>query len=118
VRNLGVAAAGGSGDTVLVVFEARLAPVIINGTVVPDQAQMTVAGVLLANSDDPILNGAENPAILGDEDPTSVRISSAPAFLVQKTSQDLTGDPAVLTPAKPCATPLPSRTSAPRMPPV
>lgn len=95
VRNLSVAAAGGS-DTVIVEFEARLAPVIVNGTVVPDQAQMTVAGVLLANSDDPILNGAENPAIIGDEDPTSVRITSAPAFRVQKTSQDLTGDPAVL----------------------
>jgi len=95
VRNLSVAAAGGA-DTVLIVFEATLAPVIANATVVSDQAQMTVAGVLLANSDDPILNGAENPAILGDEDPTSVRITSAPAFRVQKTSQDLSGDPAVL----------------------
>ena len=95
VRNLSVAAAGGA-DTVTIVFEARLAPVIVNGTVVPDQAQMTVASVLLANSDDPILNGAENPAILGDEDPTSVRITSAPAFRVLKISDDITGDPAVL----------------------
>lgn len=95
VRNLTVGVAGAN-DTVIVEFEARLVPVIVNATVVRDQAQMLVAGVLLANSDDPILNGAENPGIVGDEDPTPVVITSAPVFRVLKTSQDLTGDPAVL----------------------
>jgi uncharacterized repeat protein (TIGR01451 family) len=96
VRGLTLGPAGGGADTVRVVFEARLVPVIADETLVRDQAQMFVAGVLLANSDDPIVNGAENPGIVGDEDPTPVRITSAPSFRVQKTATDLTGDPAVL----------------------
>ena len=47
-------------------------------------------------NDDPNVNGPDNPNVLGDEDPTQILITSAPVFQVQKTSQDLTGDPAVL----------------------
>jgi len=97
LSDLSVAAAGGA-DTVTIVFRATLVPVIPNGTVVPDQAQIFANGELLAVSDDPILNGVENPGIIGDEDPTSVQIASAPFFDVRKTSDDLTGDPAILNP--------------------
>ena len=97
VRNISLAAAGGA-DTVTIVFETRLRPVLPNGTVVMDQAQVFIAtgGNLLAVSDDPILNGAANPAIFGDEDPTSVRVTSAPLFDVRKVSDDITGNPAIL----------------------
>ncbi len=96
IRNLNITAAGGTSDTIVIEFDARLVPVITNGTVVLDQAQLTVSGILFSDSDDPNVNGADNPAIQGDEDPTRTVISSAPAFRIQKTAQDMTGDPAVL----------------------
>jgi len=42
------------------------------------------------------VNGAADPAIAGDEDPTRVRITSAPVFRVLKISTDVSGDPDVL----------------------
>lgn len=95
VRNLSVGVAGSATDTVVVEFEVRLAPVMPHGTVVLNQAQLTANG-LLAVSDDPNVNGPDDPQVGGDEDPTRTVIQSAPAFRVQKTSQDLTGDPNVL----------------------
>ena len=88
VRNLSVDAAGGANDTVIVQFDVTLRPVITSGTVVLNQAQLNSAptGVLL--SDDPLVGGML--------DPTQTLIASAPAFVVQKTSLDITGDPAVL----------------------
>lgn len=99
VRNISLAAAGGA-DTVTIVFETQLRPVLPNSTLVVDQAQVFIAtgGNLLAVSDDPILNGAANPAIFGDEEPTSVRITSAPFFDLRKISDDISGDPAILNP--------------------
>jgi len=96
IRNLNITAAGGASDTIVIEFDARLVPVITNGTVVLDQAQLTVSGIFFGDSDDPNVNGADNPSIQGDEDPTRTVISSAPAFRTQKTAQDITGDPAVL----------------------
>jgi uncharacterized repeat protein (TIGR01451 family)/fimbrial isopeptide formation D2 family protein len=96
IRNLNITAAGGASDTITIEFDARLVPVITNGTVVLDQAQLTVSSILFGDSDDPNVNGADNPAIQGDEDPTRTVISSAPAFRIQKTAQDMTGDPAVM----------------------
>jgi uncharacterized repeat protein (TIGR01451 family)/fimbrial isopeptide formation D2 family protein len=96
IRNLTITAAGGASDTIVIEFDARLVPVITNGTVILDQAQLTVSGTLFGDSDDPNVNGADNPAIQGDEDPTRTVISSAPAFRIEKTAQDMTGDPAVL----------------------
>ncbi len=93
VRNLTLAASGGS---LLVEFEVTLAPVIANGTDVLNQSQLTVNGVAAALSDDPNINGPADPDVLGDEDPTRVTIVSSPAFVVQKVSTDLTGDPNVL----------------------
>ena len=70
---------------------------IENGTVVLNQSQLLVARhAVIALSDDPNVNGAADPDVAGDEDPTRVTIASAPVFRVQKISTDLTGDPNVL----------------------
>jgi len=95
VRNLTLGAGGGS---VVVEFEVTLAPVLANGLQVANQSSMWVNGVALTLSDDPNVNGAADPDVLGDEDPTVITITSAPRFVVQKTSTDLTGDPTVLLP--------------------
>ena len=42
------------------------------------------------------VNGQADPLVAGDEDPTNVPITSAPAFRVEKTSTDVTDDPNVL----------------------
>ena len=95
IRSLSLGAAGSGTESVLIVFDATLAPVITSGTAVLNQGRMQAIGLDLA-SDDPNINGADNPAVLGDEDPTRTLITSAPSFDVFKTSQDLTGDPAIL----------------------
>ncbi len=96
IRNLSIGAMGAANDSLLFVFEARLAPVITNGTVVLNQAQLPTVTISPLNSDDPNVNGPDNPATIGDEDPTRTVIASAPSLLVTKTSQDMTGDPLVL----------------------
>mgnify|MGYP003341272444 CR=1 FL=1 len=79
-----------AGATVTIEFTVQLAPAISNGTNVLNQAELFVAGVTVRRSDE------DDPTLTGTEDPTITVISSAPAFLVEKTSQDLTGDPTVL----------------------
>lgn len=96
VRNLNLDASGGANDVLLIEYEVRLAPVITNGTVVLNQAQLTTVLTGTLNSDDPNTNGVDDPDVIGDEDPTPIAIVSAPAFEVWKTSQDLTDDPAIL----------------------
>ena len=98
VRGINIAAAGAPGDAVTVVYEARLAPVINSGSVVRNQAQLASATSQTVSSDDPNVNGADNPAMLGDEDPTRTLIASSPLMQVRKVSQDMTGDAAVLRP--------------------
>jgi uncharacterized repeat protein (TIGR01451 family) len=95
VRNLTLAPSGG---TAIIEFEVTLAPVLENGTVVLNQSELLALGgsAVIALSDDPNINGAADPNIAGDEDPTRIQIVSAPAFVVQKISTDMTGDPAVL----------------------
>jgi uncharacterized repeat protein (TIGR01451 family) len=93
VRGFTIAASGG---TAVIEFEVTLAPVIANGTYVLNQSQLLMGGTVVALSDDPNLNGAADPMVAGDEDPTRIRIVSAPAFEVLKTSTDMTADPAVL----------------------
>lgn len=92
IRNLAIGAQGAPNDTVTLEFTAQLVPVIDNGTVVLNQARLNVAGTALLLSDD--------PAISGSQDPTPIVIQSAPAFRIQKISQDLTGDPNVLLPGE------------------
>lgn len=96
VRGLNIAAMGAAGDTLQLVFEARLAPVINHGAVVLNQTQLPGVMATPLLSDDPNVNGADNPLVLGDEDATRTVITSSPLLQVQKTAQDLTGDPAVL----------------------
>ncbi|MDP1635128.1 MAG: isopeptide-forming domain-containing fimbrial protein [Gallionellaceae bacterium] len=98
VRALNLDAAGGANDSLTLVFEVRLAAVLDNGIIVLTQTQLVDNGVTIAYSDDPNVNGIDNPAVTGDEDPTQIAITSAPAFDVWKTSTDRTGDPAVLAP--------------------
>ncbi|WP_346837319.1 isopeptide-forming domain-containing fimbrial protein [Microbulbifer sp. SAOS-129_SWC] len=84
VDHLDIAAAGQPGDTLTIEFEATLVPVISSGTVVLNQAQLSIAGAVFGVSDDPQKSGAE--------DPTETLISSAPAIEVEKTSADISGD--------------------------
>ena len=90
VRNLTLPASGG---VVTVVFDVTLAPVIANGTVVANQSYLNVNAATLALSDDPNVNGQADPDVPNDDDPTRVTIVSAPAFVVQKISTDLTRRP-------------------------
>ena len=93
IRNLSLA---GLGDSVLIEFEIDLVPVIANGSFVYNQSGFIYAGNLIALSDDPYVNGAADPAVEGDEDPTQILIESAPLFRVQKISSYISGDPNVL----------------------
>jgi uncharacterized repeat protein (TIGR01451 family) len=93
VRNLSVPVGG----EILIQFDVTLAATLANGTVVTNQSRLLLAnGSTFALSDDPNVNGTADPLVAGDEDPTRVTIASAAAFRFEKTSADLTGDPAVL----------------------
>jgi uncharacterized repeat protein (TIGR01451 family) len=82
---------------VLIQFDITLASTLTNGTVVANQSTLRLDnGTTFSLSDDPNVNGTADPDIPGDEDPTRVTIVSAPEFLVQKISTDLTGDPNIL----------------------
>lgn len=96
VRGLSISATGTAGDSLQLVYEARLAPVITHGTAVLNQAQLPGIMATPLNSDDPNVNGADDPAVLGDEDATRTVITSSPTLQVYKTAQDLSGDPNVL----------------------
>ncbi len=89
VGNLSVAPAGEAGDSAVVEFEATLAPVIDNGSLVENQARIASPLLPAQLSDDPALAGAA--------DPTRTLIASAPAFQVQKTVQDVTSGSASVT---------------------
>jgi large repetitive protein len=84
VNNLNI----GANETLTVSFEALLAPVITNGTVVLNQGRLILSGIVFGKTDD--------PAVPGDENPTETLISSAPLFGVLKTSTIMEGDPNVL----------------------
>ena len=79
-----------AGQTATVSFDVLLKPVITSGTTIQNQATVD------SPSTGPLLS--DDPGISGSSDPTTTVITSAPAFLVQKTSQDISGDPAVLLP--------------------
>ena len=97
IRNLNLGPVGSATETVLLEFEATLAAVITSGTVVLNQGQLTATNLILS-TDDPVINGIDDPNLLGDEDPTQTLIASAPLFEVLKTSEDITADPAELMP--------------------
>ena len=88
VSNLSIGARGEAGDTVAVVFDIRLAPVITSGTVVLNQAELVSPNLAQTYSDD--------PNVSGDANPTETLIASAPAFRVQKISTIMSGNPNIL----------------------
>jgi len=88
ISNLSIDPQGGANDKLVIEFQATLVPVITSGSVVLNQAQIGSAILATQLSDD--------PSIGGTTDPTRTLIASAPAWRVQKTAQDRTGDPAVL----------------------
>jgi large repetitive protein len=93
IRNLNLPA----NSEAVVQFDIKLATTLTNATVVSNQATIRLSnGTVFAQSDDPNVNGTANPDVSGDEDPTRVTIVSTPAFVVQKISTDMTGDPNVL----------------------
>jgi uncharacterized repeat protein (TIGR01451 family)/fimbrial isopeptide formation D2 family protein len=91
VSNLTLGAAGSGTDVITIVFQATLAPILDNGTIVLNQAEVLVQNLVALPSDDPNVNGPDDPVISGDEDPTPITITSAPVFQVQKVSDDITG---------------------------
>ncbi len=86
----------GVGENLVIEFEATLGPILSNGSYVADQAQVLSSGFPVALSDDPNFGSPADPDVTGDEDPTRVRIESAPYFEVEKTSTDIDGDPDLL----------------------
>jgi large repetitive protein len=93
IRNLSLPVGG----ELLIQFDVTLAASLANGTVVTNQSRLVLSnGSTFALSDDPNVNGTADPDVSGDEDPTRVTIASSAFFIVQKTSTDLTGDPAIL----------------------
>ena len=93
IRNLSI---GGLGEEIFIEFEVQLAPVIANDSIVLNQSQANSLGYTVAVSDDPYVNGAADPNVAGDEDPTEILIQSAPEFVVEKISSYLDGNPNVL----------------------
>jgi len=85
-----------NGDVATIVFEIDVAPALPSGLVVQNQAEISIGGVSFWMSDDPNVLPPADPTVVGDEDATAFTIVSAPSFLIEKTSADLTGDPAVL----------------------
>jgi uncharacterized repeat protein (TIGR01451 family) len=96
VRNLSLSAAGGGSDSLTVTFDITLKPVLTSGISALNQAIIDVPGFSALLTDDPTINGIDDPLVFGDEDPTQTLIGSTPAFRLQKTSQDLSGDPNIL----------------------
>jgi uncharacterized repeat protein (TIGR01451 family) len=86
----------GQNESLIVEYDITLASVIANGTLATNQAQLLVDGAVVADSDDPSVNGQADSNVPDDEDPTQVRIDSAPLFQVEKVSAYVTGDPTVL----------------------
>ncbi|MBN1239909.1 MAG: DUF11 domain-containing protein [Gammaproteobacteria bacterium] len=92
IRNLNMPA----DDEIVIQFDVALAPRIADGTVVLNQSRLTRSGGEFTLSDDPNVNGRADPDVDGDEDPTQLRIESAPYFDVDKVSSYVSGDPNVL----------------------
>jgi len=84
------------GESATVRFDVLLDPVITSGTVILNQARLNSPSTGELLSDDPNINGNDDPVVIGDEDPTETLITSAPAFQIHKTSQDISGDLTVL----------------------
>jgi hypothetical protein len=67
IRNLNLAA----NTQVTISFDITLAAGLADGTIVSNQADLISAGIKVADSDDPNVNGQADPNVVGDEDPTA-----------------------------------------------
>ncbi len=76
------------GESATITFDVLLDPVITSGTIIENQAIADSPSTGPLPSDDPNLAGLA--------DLTQTLITSAPEFVVQKVSQDISGDPAIL----------------------
>ncbi len=74
IRNLDVPAS----SQILIQFDITLDSNLTDGTLVLNQADLISAGVDIADSDDPNVNGQADPSVAGDEDPTQVVIATLP----------------------------------------
>ncbi|MEJ2362738.1 MAG: SdrD B-like domain-containing protein [Gammaproteobacteria bacterium] len=88
IGNLNIDVQGGANDTVVIEFQAKLAPAITSGTHVLNQAQIGSSTLPAQLSDDPTLDGTT--------DPTLTTITSMPAFRILKTVQDITSGTATV----------------------
>ena len=88
IRNLSLGAAASGNETAIIEFEVQLAASIPDATIVYNQGHMITNGLDFP-SDDPAI------AVVPNE-PTETLINSAPGFVVEKISTDLTGDPNIL----------------------
>jgi uncharacterized repeat protein (TIGR01451 family) len=86
VRNLDVPA----NSEVRVLFDITLDPSLADGTVVLNQSELMSAGVKIADSDDPNIDGQADPDVVGDEDPTRVLILTAPPEALVKANTQAT----------------------------
>jgi hypothetical protein len=86
--NLNIDAQGGANDRLVIEFQTKLVPVIPSGTKVLNQAQIGSSTLPVQLSDDPSLGGTT--------DPTLTTITSAPAFRVLKTVQDITSGTSIV----------------------
>jgi uncharacterized repeat protein (TIGR01451 family) len=71
-------------------FDITLAGAIPDGTAVLNQADLVSAGVKIADSDDPNINGQADPNVAGDEDPTRVVIGFPQPPALQKANTQAT----------------------------
>ena len=88
ISNLSVAPQGQTGDTLVIQFQITLLPVINSGSLVLNQAQIGSSTLPTQLSDDPSITGTTNP--------TQTLITSAPAFRVLKTVQDITSGTSIV----------------------
>lgn len=94
--DIGGLSLAGLGDSALIEFEVDLVPAIADGTLVYNQSELRSGTVPIALSDDPYVNGAADPNVAGDEDPTRILIESPPSFRIEKISTYLGASPNVL----------------------
>ena len=96
IQGLSLSAFGAGQDTVTISFTMEVASVVVSGSIIQNQAFVSLPGFSPIASDDPNINGADDPLIFGDEDTTDTLLDAVPTFRVEKTSADLTDDPNIL----------------------
>ncbi len=96
VSNLNLGPAGAIDDSLSITFEITFLSVLPSGSLASNQAVLRAANFTDLLSDDPNINGIDDPLIFGDEDLTQTLIGSVPSFRVEKTSADISGDTNIL----------------------